>query len=56
MEFGFGVARGVKKALIGKVLGKGGGGSDQIVQAIQWAVNNGANVICMRWASISPDL
>jgi subtilisin family serine protease len=42
-----GVARGVKKALIGKVLGKGGGGSDQIVQAIQWAVNNGANVISM---------
>jgi subtilisin family serine protease len=42
-----GVARGVKKALIGKVLGKGGGGSDQIVQAVQWAVNNGANVISM---------
>ncbi|HEX5734063.1 MAG TPA: S8 family serine peptidase [Blastocatellia bacterium] len=42
-----GIARGVKKALIGKVLGKGGGGSDKIVQAIQWAVNNGANVISM---------
>ena len=42
-----GVATGVKKALIGKILGKGGGGSDQVVQAIQWAVNNGANVVSM---------
>ena len=42
-----GVATGVKKALIGKILGKGGGGSDLVVQAIQWAVNNGANVISM---------
>ncbi|MGH9175322.1 MAG: S8 family peptidase [Vicinamibacterales bacterium] len=42
-----GVARGVKKALIGKVLGAGGGGSDQIVRAIQWAVNEGAHVISM---------
>ena len=42
-----GVARGVKKALIGKVLGTGGGGSDQIVRAIQWAVNEGAHVISM---------
>jgi subtilisin family serine protease len=43
-----GVAPGVKKALIGKVLGnQGGGGSDQIASAIQWAVENGANVISM---------
>jgi subtilisin family serine protease len=43
-----GIARGVKKALIGKVLGaNGGGGSDAIVDAIQWAVDNGANVISM---------
>jgi subtilisin family serine protease len=42
-----GVARGVKKALIGKVLGSGGGGSDQIVRAIQWAVNEGAHIISM---------
>jgi subtilisin family serine protease len=42
-----GVAPGIKKALIGKVLGNGGGGSDQIVQAIQWAVSGGANVISM---------
>jgi subtilisin family serine protease len=42
-----GVAPGVKRALIGKVLGAQGGSSDQIVRAIQWAVDNGANVISM---------
>jgi subtilisin family serine protease len=42
-----GVATGVKKALIGKVLGTQGGGSEQIVTAIQWAVHEGANVISM---------
>ena len=42
-----GVARGVKKALIGKVLGQGGGSSDKIVNAINWAVENGAHVISM---------
>jgi len=42
-----GVARGVKKALIGKVLGANGGGSDAIVRAINWAIEEGANVISM---------
>jgi subtilisin family serine protease len=42
-----GVAPGVRKALIGKVLGPGGGGSDKVVEAIQWAVREGANVISM---------
>ncbi len=42
-----GVAPGIRKALIGKVLGTGGGGSDQIVEAINWAVTEGANVISM---------
>jgi subtilisin family serine protease len=42
-----GVAQGVKKALIGKVLGTGGGSSDQLVDAINWAVENGAHVISM---------
>ena len=37
----------MKQALIGKVLGKEGGGSDTIANAIQWAVENGANVISM---------
>ncbi|SFM50514.1 S8 family peptidase [Nitrosomonas communis] len=42
-----GVATGVNKALIGKVLGQNGGSSESIVSAIQWAVENGANVISM---------
>jgi subtilisin family serine protease len=43
-----GIARGIKKALIGKVLDKNGGGSsDQICDAILWAADNGANVISM---------
>jgi subtilisin family serine protease len=42
-----GVAPGVPKALIGKVLGNQGGSSEGIVSAIQWAVENGANVISM---------
>jgi subtilisin family serine protease len=42
-----GVARGVTTALIGKVLGSQGGASDEIVNAIQWAVTNGAHVISM---------
>jgi subtilisin family serine protease len=42
-----GLARGVTKALIGKVLGSQGGASESIVMAIQWAVENGAHVISM---------
>ncbi|MGW0180935.1 S8 family peptidase [Nocardia sp. NPDC003345] len=43
-----GVAPGVTKALIGKVLGgPAGGGSDTLSQAILWAADNGATVISM---------
>jgi hypothetical protein len=43
-----GVAPGINKALIGKVLGRDGGGtSDQICNAILWAIDSGANVISM---------
>ena len=42
-----GVARGVKKALIGKVLGQRGGSTEGISEAIQWAIQNGAHVISM---------
>lgn len=42
-----GVAPGIRTALIGKVLGEDGGGSDVILTAIEWAVQNGAQVISM---------
>ena len=42
-----GVARGVQRALIGKVLGAGGGSSATIARAIQWAVDEGAHTISM---------
>ena len=42
-----GVARGVTKAIIGKVLGPGGGSSAKLATAINWAYENGANVISM---------
>lgn len=43
-----GVAPGVNKALIGKVLDRNGGGSsDGIVQAMLWAVDQGAHVISL---------
>lgn len=45
--FRIGVAPGVKRALIAKVLGPGGGRSDQIVRAVEWAVEHGANVVSM---------
>ena len=43
-----GVAPGVTKAYIGKVLGNNGGGdSDMLFRGIQWAVQEGAQVISM---------
>jgi subtilisin family serine protease len=42
-----GIARGVTKALIGKVLGPGGGTSATLANAIYWAYENGANIISM---------
>ncbi len=42
-----GVAPGVTRVLIGKVLGKGGGSSATIAGAIDWAVQQGAHVISM---------
>jgi hypothetical protein len=48
-DFGrIGIAPGVQKALIGKIIGKKQGGSSKtIASAIQWAIENGANVISM---------
>ena len=42
-----GVANGVTRALIGKVLGPNGGGSDVLTQAMIWARDNGAHVVSM---------
>ena len=43
-----GIARGVKDALIGKVLNDAGAGSSEMIfQALQWALNERANVISM---------
>lgn len=43
-----GVARGITRALIGKVLDdEGGGSSEMIFEALQWAVRGRANVISM---------
>jgi subtilisin family serine protease len=45
--FRIGIARGVKKAVIGKVLSDKGGSTERIAGAIQWAVDKGAHVISM---------
>ncbi len=42
-----GVAPGVEKVLIGKVIGLEGGPSEKIASAVLWAVDNGAHVISM---------
>ena len=42
-----GIARNIERALIGKVLGPGGGSSATLAQAIQWSVDQGAHVISM---------
>lgn len=43
-----GIARGVKKALIGKVLSDNGGGSSEMLfQALQWALKEQVNIVSM---------
>jgi subtilisin family serine protease len=42
-----GIARGVREPLIGKVLGSGGGDSESIFRAIDWARQKGAHVVSM---------
>jgi subtilisin family serine protease len=45
--FRLGVARGVDKLLVGKVLGRRGGSTDALATAIEWAVAGGAHVVSM---------
>lgn len=42
-----GVAPGVRRALIGKVLGPDGGNSDMLIRGLSWAHEQGAHVISM---------
>lgn len=42
-----GIATGVSRAVIGKVLGPGGGSSDMLTSAMIWARDNGAQIISM---------
>lgn len=42
-----GVAPGIERAIIGKVLGSGGGSTHSLIVAMQWALAEGANVISM---------
>jgi subtilisin family serine protease len=42
-----GVANGVRRALIGKILQRGGGDSDMMIRGVAWAHEEGAHVISM---------
>jgi subtilisin family serine protease len=42
-----GVAPGIERALIGKVIGQNGSSSAAVARAIDWAVSEGANIIAM---------
>jgi subtilisin family serine protease len=42
-----GVAPNIERALVGKVLGQGGGSTESILDAVSWAVAEGAQVISM---------
>jgi subtilisin family serine protease len=46
-ETRIGIARGVKRVLIGKVIGKSGGSTQAIFQAMLWAQQRGAHIISM---------
>src|SRR5262249_50279124 len=53
----FGVAPGIRRALVGKVLGDDGRGeSAWVFQAMQWALAGGAQVICLSLAFDFPPL
>jgi subtilisin family serine protease len=51
-----GVARGIKKVLIGKVLGPKGGPTEAIVNAMEWALKRRADLISMSLGTDFPGL
>jgi subtilisin family serine protease len=42
-----GIAPGVDRVLIGKVLGPNGGGTEAVLNAIEWVIKQRADIICM---------
>ena len=46
-----GVAPGIKKAVIGKVLGANGGSTSSIAEGMQWAIKQGSHIISMSLGS-----
>ena len=46
-----GVALGIEKAVIGKVLGEKGGSTSSIAEGIQWAIKEGSHIISMSLGS-----
>ncbi len=44
---GIGIAPGVTRALVGKVVGRGGGSTDAIYRALLWAQGRGAHIVSM---------
>jgi subtilisin family serine protease len=51
-----GVAPGIDKAIIGKVLGVGGASTGTLFSAINWAIENGANIVSMSLGMDFPKL
>ena len=51
-----GVAQGIDKAIIGKVLGRGGGSTGILFSAMNWAIQQGATIISMSLGMDLPGL
>jgi subtilisin family serine protease len=45
-----GVAKGIRRALVGKVLSDRHGSTESLISALQWSVENGANIISLSLA------
>lgn len=42
-----GVAPGIQKALVGKVIGANGGSTESVIEAIEWVIREGAQIVSM---------